>query len=153
MKKAVKAIYNGANVNVHFVLLTDLSDKSLLLVYLSKALERLGANAMTKDQEPDIGSAFIKFSIVTKELSALLKAKMQNLHNIVMFPLDNVLKGDLKGVKGDIKKPFDKAWKDYDSKITKIEKEKKAQAKEAGLIRTDPYKSCINSQICKTCTI
>jgi hypothetical protein len=42
-------------------------------VYLSKALERLGANAMTKDQEPDIGAAFIKFSIVTKELSALMK--------------------------------------------------------------------------------
>ncbi|CAG2120742.1 unnamed protein product, partial [Medioppia subpectinata] len=63
MKKAVKAIYNGANAHI---------DNE---VYLSKALERLGANAMTKDQEPDIGSAFIKFSIVTKELSALLKAK------------------------------------------------------------------------------
>ncbi|CAL1279946.1 unnamed protein product [Larinioides sclopetarius] len=125
MKKAVKAIFNSGNAHV---------DNE---VYLSKALDRLGANAMTKDQEPDIGAAFIKFSIVTKELSALMKTLMQNLNNIIMFPLDNLLKGDLKGVKGDLKRPFDKAWKDYETKITKIEKEKKQQAKEAGLIRTE----------------
>lgn len=40
---------------------------------LSKSLERLGANAMNKDSEAEIGSALIKFSIVTKELSALMK--------------------------------------------------------------------------------
>ncbi|RWS08892.1 arf-GAP with SH3 domain: ANK repeat and PH domain-containing protein 2-like protein [Dinothrombium tinctorium] len=125
MKKAVKAIYNGGNSHV---------DNE---VYLAKALERLGANAMTKDQEPDIGAAFIKFSIVTKELSALMKTLMQSLNNIIMFPLDNILKGDLKGVKGDLKKPFDKAWRDYETKIVKIEKEKKQQAKEVGLIRTE----------------
>ncbi|XP_054161063.1 arf-GAP with SH3 domain, ANK repeat and PH domain-containing protein 2-like [Oppia nitens] len=125
MKKALKAIYNGANSHIENE------------IYLSKSLERLGANAMTKDQEPDIGAAFIKFSIVTKELSSLMKTKMQSLHNIVMFPLESVLKGDLKGVKGDMKKPFDKAWKEYETKITKIEKEKRAQAKEAGLIRTE----------------
>ncbi|PNF38102.1 Arf-GAP with SH3 domain, ANK repeat and PH domain-containing protein 1 [Cryptotermes secundus] len=106
-------------------------------MYLSRSLERLGGNALSKDQEPDIGAAFLKFAVVTKELSALMKTLMQNINNIVMFPLENLLKGDLRGVKGDLKRPFDKAWKDYEAKYAKIEKEKKQQAKEAGLIRTE----------------
>lgn len=57
-------------INVFFTLFPAHVDNEL---YLSKALEKLGANAMSKDQEPDIGAAFIKFSIVTKELSALMK--------------------------------------------------------------------------------
>lgn len=42
-------------------------------MYFSRVLERLGGNAMSRDQEPDIGAAFIKFAVVTKELSALMK--------------------------------------------------------------------------------
>ncbi|XP_058805026.1 arfGAP with SH3 domain, ANK repeat and PH domain-containing protein [Phymastichus coffea] len=124
LKKAIKAIYNSGNAHV---------DNEM---YLGRALERLG-DAALKEQEPDIGAAFLKFAVVTKELSALMKTLMQNISNIVMFPLDSVLKGDLKGVKGDLKRPFDKAWKDYEAKYTKIEKEKKQHAKEAGLIRTE----------------
>ncbi|XP_051162231.1 arfGAP with SH3 domain, ANK repeat and PH domain-containing protein isoform X1 [Leptopilina boulardi] len=124
LKKAIKAIHNSGNAHV---------DNE---VYLGRALERLG-DAALKEQEPDIGAAFLKFAVVTKELSALMKTLMQNINNIVMFPLDTILKGDLKGVKGDLKRPFDKSWKDYEVKYAKIEKEKKQHAKEAGLIRSE----------------
>ncbi|XP_026681789.1 arfGAP with SH3 domain, ANK repeat and PH domain-containing protein [Diaphorina citri] len=125
MRKAIKSIHNSGNSHV---------DNEM---YFSRVLDKLGDYAVNKDQEPDIGAAFLKFAVVTKELSALMKTLMQNINNIVMFPLETLLKGDLRGVRGDLKRPFDKAWKDYEAKYTKIEKEKKAQAKEAGLIRTE----------------
>lgn len=54
-----------------------------------------------------------------------------------MFPVDTLLKSELRGVKGELKRPFDKAAKDYESKYMKIEKEKKSQAKEVGMIRSE----------------
>uniref|UniRef100_A0A182J4U7 ArfGAP with SH3 domain, ANK repeat and PH domain-containing protein n=1 Tax=Anopheles atroparvus TaxID=41427 RepID=A0A182J4U7_ANOAO len=124
LKKAVKAIHNSGNTHV---------DNEMCLV---RALERLGSVALSKE-EPDIGAAFLKFSVVTKELSALMKTLMQNINNIVMFPVDSLLKSELRGMKGEMKRPFDKAAKDYDSKLMKIEKEKKAMAKEVGMVRAE----------------
>ena len=57
---------------------------------------------------------------------------MTNLDNIIMFPVDRLLKTELRGSKGDLKRPFDRAWKDYQDKYADLERQKKKAAKEAG---------------------
>ena len=57
------------------------SDHVNLEMELSKALDKMGDMAITRDdEEDDIGAAFQKFAVVTKELSAL----MRNLVRLIM---------------------------------------------------------------------
>lgn len=58
-------------------------------MYFSRALERLGGNALSKDQEPDIGAAFLKFAVVTKELSALMKTLVSSFIYILIKNLND----------------------------------------------------------------
>uniref|UniRef100_S4RQH9 ArfGAP with SH3 domain, ankyrin repeat and PH domain 2a n=1 Tax=Petromyzon marinus TaxID=7757 RepID=S4RQH9_PETMA len=92
----------------------------------SNYLEKFGNNYLERE-EPHLATAFLKFSVYTKELSSHLKSMNRQVNNVIVFSLDTLLKGDLKEVKGDLKKSFDKTWKDYETKIhtprSKTEKE------------------------------
>uniref|UniRef100_A0A672H8T4 ArfGAP with SH3 domain, ankyrin repeat and PH domain 1b n=1 Tax=Salarias fasciatus TaxID=181472 RepID=A0A672H8T4_SALFA len=115
VKKSVKAIYSSGQDHVQ-------NEENY-----AQALDKFGSNFISRDN-PDLGTAFVKFSSLTKELSALLKNLVSpacRLLILALLPLQ------------DIKKPFDKAWKDYEAKFTKIEKEKREHAKQHGMIRTE----------------
>ena len=57
------------------------SDHANLEMEMSKALDRMGDTAMQReDEEDDIGAAFQKFAVVTKELGVLMKNMVSYLH-------------------------------------------------------------------------
>ncbi|XP_055723801.1 arf-GAP with SH3 domain, ANK repeat and PH domain-containing protein 1 isoform X2 [Salvelinus fontinalis] len=124
MKKAAKAKYASGQDHI-----------SHLELYIS-SMEKLVVN-FRSNGEKEVASAFTKFAEFSKELLTPIKNLLKSmLHNINFF-LDSLVKGDLKEVKGDLKKPFDKAWRDYENKFTKIEKEKRELAKQYGMVRTE----------------
>ncbi|NWS72646.1 ASAP1 protein, partial [Crotophaga sulcirostris] len=63
--------------------------------------------------------------------------QLQSLYHNINFSLESLIKGDMKELKGEFKKPFEKACKDYESKLAKIEKEKRELAKQHGLVRSE----------------
>jgi Arf-GAP/SH3 domain/ANK repeat/PH domain-containing protein len=64
--------------------------------------------------------------------SSIFFLQMKNLDSIILFPVDRLLKTELRGSKGDLKRPFDRAWKEYHDKFSELERQKKKAAKEAG---------------------
>ncbi|XP_067442565.1 arf-GAP with SH3 domain, ANK repeat and PH domain-containing protein 1 isoform X1 [Thunnus thynnus] len=124
MKKAAKAKYTSGQDHV-----------SHLEQYI-QSMEKLSVNCHSNG-EAEVGSAFCRLADFSKELLSPMKNLLKSmLHNINFF-LDSLVKGDLREVKGDLKKPFDRAWRDYESRFKQVEKEKRELARQYGMVRSE----------------
>ncbi|XP_052272308.1 arf-GAP with SH3 domain, ANK repeat and PH domain-containing protein 2-like isoform X2 [Dreissena polymorpha] len=123
LKKSVRALYNSTSKYAQ-----NESD-------IAENLERL-ANS-TNNSHKQINDALHQFAQFTKTLGTLIEDMSKSLYNSLQYPLECFLKGDIKQVKGELRRPFDKASRDYDSKFTKLEKDAKKKATDIGGYRTE----------------
>uniref|UniRef100_A0A4W5M1G3 ArfGAP with SH3 domain, ankyrin repeat and PH domain 3 n=1 Tax=Hucho hucho TaxID=62062 RepID=A0A4W5M1G3_9TELE len=120
MKKMVKAIHSSG--------LSHAENKEQYI----EVLENLGNSHLTQDNN-EVSTGFLNMAVFTREVTALFKNLVQNLNNIISFPLENVLKSELRDTRL-VSNPT-VVYSTYG----KLEKERREKSRQPGLIRMEGY--------------
>ncbi|XP_072296173.1 arf-GAP with SH3 domain, ANK repeat and PH domain-containing protein 1-like isoform X1 [Eucyclogobius newberryi] len=124
MKKAAKAKFNSGQEHVCH-----------MEQYIG-AMQKLSVTCHSNG-ESEVGAAFCKLADFSRELLSPTKNLLKSLLHNVNFFLESLVKGDLRDVRGELKKPVDRSWRDYESRFKQVEKEKRDLARQYGMVRTE----------------
>lgn len=105
---------------------------SNLHTQFAECLDEFGDLEMSRDDESYVGMALLKFSVVHKELVHLEKDLHKKMNNILLFPLDALLKADSPS---DLKKQYERQVSHYEQ--LKARSEKKNFKEEAERIEAE----------------
>ncbi|KAM4701225.1 arf-GAP with SH3 domain, ANK repeat and PH domain-containing protein 3 [Discoglossus pictus] len=100
--------------SVHTSGLAHVDDQDMFV----EALQSLGSNQLSSNNH-ELSTGFLNLSVLSRELSALFSNMIQNLNSILSFPLDSLLRGDLKDGRLEAKKQTDRTWKEYEMRVMK----------------------------------
>ncbi|XP_069827720.1 arf-GAP with SH3 domain, ANK repeat and PH domain-containing protein 3-like [Dendropsophus ebraccatus] len=83
-----------------------------------EALQSLGSNQLSSNNH-ELTTGFLNLSVLSRELGALFGNMIHNLNSILSFPLDSLLRGDIKDGRIELRKQADRSWKECEIRMTK----------------------------------
>uniref|UniRef100_A0A8C6WKQ0 Uncharacterized protein n=1 Tax=Neogobius melanostomus TaxID=47308 RepID=A0A8C6WKQ0_9GOBI len=116
MKKAAKAKFNSGQEHVCH------------MEQYIHAMQKLSVNCHSSG-ESEVASAFCKLAEFSREILSPTKNMVRGL----FIPLFN----NNVNVSQELKKPVDRAWRDYENRFKQMEKEKRDLARAYGMVRTE----------------
>ncbi|XP_056413322.1 arf-GAP with SH3 domain, ANK repeat and PH domain-containing protein 3-like isoform X1 [Hyla sarda] len=82
------------------------------------ALQCLGSNQLSSNNH-ELTTGFLNLSVLSRELGALFSNMIHNLNSILSFPVDSLLRGDIKDGRMELRKQADRSWKECEIRMTK----------------------------------
>ncbi|KAM4044138.1 arf-GAP with SH3 domain, ANK repeat and PH domain-containing protein 3-like isoform 2-T2 [Anomaloglossus baeobatrachus] len=83
-----------------------------------EALQALGSNQLSTTNH-ELTTGFLNLSVLSRELGALFSNMIHNLNSILSFPVDSLLRGDLKDGRMEQRKQADRSWKECEIRMVK----------------------------------
>ncbi|XP_073522381.1 arf-GAP with SH3 domain, ANK repeat and PH domain-containing protein 3-like [Phyllobates terribilis] len=83
-----------------------------------EALQALGSNQLSSSNH-ELTTGFLNLSVLSRELGALFSNMIHNLNSILSFPVDSLLRGDLRDGRMELRKQADRSWKECEIRMAK----------------------------------